>query len=291
MTRPLLVVTADDYGLTRGVCRAIVSAHRAGVVRATSVLAVGSAFDYGAGLLRDEPALAVGAHLAMVGEDPPLLTAREIPTLVDRRGRLPLSYRSVVMRAATRRIDPDDMRREFRAQLERIRRAGLHVSHVDTHQHVHLWPSIGGVVAELAAQSGGAAVRLPGSASRGPAGMGVRVLRRRLAARLERAGLRHPDGYAGLDEAGRLDRRGLQRALRRFAADDAASAEINAHPGEADPELTRFDWGYRWAAELDLLRDPGVAALIEASGFRLGSMDDLPMMPARPPARRRAAAT
>lgn len=275
MSGPLLVMTADDYGLTEGVCRGIVAAHRHGVVTATSVLAVGRAFDYGASLLRDAPTLAVGAHLALVGEDPPLLSAAEIPTLVGRDGRFPLSYRTVVRRAALRRIDPDDVRREFAAQLERIRSAGLAPEHIDTHQHLHLWPSIGQVVAQLAAESGISAVRRPWSASRGPTGVGVRVLGRRLGRRLEECGLASTALYAGLDEAGRLDLTDLAAALGRAVERGAHSLEINTHPGEEDPDMSRFEWGYRWGDELALMQSPQTAALIEARGFRLGAMQAL----------------
>ena len=160
MTR-LLVVTADDLGLTAGVNDAVRQAHVHGVVTATSLLAVGSAFDDAARVLRDHPALEVGAHLALVGEDPPLLSAREVPTLVDRTGRFPLSYRTVVARGVAGRVDPDDVRRELGAQLERVRGIGLPVTHVDTHQHTHLWPTVARVVTELALAAGVPAVRLP----------------------------------------------------------------------------------------------------------------------------------
>lgn len=279
MSAPLLVITADDFGLTQGVCRGIVEAHRRGVVSATSVLAVGRAFDYGAALLRDAPSLAVGAHLALVGEDPPLLSAREIPTLVDRRGRFPLSYRAVAARGALRRIDPDDVRREFAAQLDRIRAAGLRPQHLDTHQHVHLWPSVGRVVADLARESGIGAVRRPWSASHGPRGLGVRLLARRLSARLAQCGIATTALYAGLDEAGRLDGAGLDAALRRAADRGVPSLEVNTHPGEEDADVSRFDWRYRWADELALMQAPATARLIEARGFRLGAMSMLPAAP------------
>src|SRR4051812_5129885 len=81
----LLIVNADDYGLTPGVSRAIVDGHRDGIVTSTSVIALGPAFAATRPWLDEVPALGTGAHLAAVGEDPPLLSAREIPTLVDRR--------------------------------------------------------------------------------------------------------------------------------------------------------------------------------------------------------------
>ena len=106
----------------------------------TSVLALAPGFEPSAPALRDTDRIGVGAHLAAVGEDPPLLTAREVPSLVDRRGRLASSWRVFLPRMAARRIDPDDLRREFTAQVERITGAGLAPGHVDTHQHLHLWP-------------------------------------------------------------------------------------------------------------------------------------------------------
>ena len=275
MTR-LLIVTADDLGLTAGVNRAIRRAHLDGIVTSTSLLAVGRAFDDAAAMLRATPTLEVGAHLAIVGEDPPLLTAREVPSLVDRRGAFPLSYRTVVARGLAGRIDPDDLRRELSAQLDRVLEIGLPVTHVDTHQHTHLWPSVAAVVTELAVARDIAAVRLPRSHARGIVGLGVATLARRLERTLRRAARISTGDYAGLDEAGAHDAARFAASVRALAGRAAATAEINTHPSEADdPDLARFAWGYRWADELAGLLDPESRARVTAAGFRLGSFTEL----------------
>lgn len=280
----LLVVSADDFGLTDGVCRAVLRAHAHGVVTATSLLAVGRSFDLAARMLADHPGLDVGAHLAIVGEDPPLLSAREIPTLVDRRGAFPSSYRTVVRRGATGRLDPDDVRREFTAQLDRIRAAGVMVSHLDTHQHTHLWPSVARVVLELAVELGVdravPAVRTPRSGRRRPVGAAVNLLSSGLRRRVARAGVRTTTTYAGLDEAGAMDAAAFRSAVTGLAGSlpvTGGSVEINTHPGEAgDPDLGRFDWGgYRWSDELAMLCDPATRALVTSLGYTLGSFRDL----------------
>ncbi|GIG40683.1 ChbG/HpnK family deacetylase [Cellulomonas phragmiteti] len=269
MTR-LLVVTADDLGLTPGVNEAVRRAHVDGVVTATSLLAVGTAFDDAARVLREHPTLELGAHLALVGEDPPLLTAREVPTLVDRDGRFPLSYRTVVARGLAGRIDPDDVRRELGAQLERVRGVGVPVTHLDTHQHTHLWPVVGRVVTELALAAGVPAVRLPRSRALGVAGAGVGALGVGLRRRLARAGLTTTDDYAGLDEAGAMDEDRLLATLRAAAARGARTLEVNAHPGVPDdPATDRFAWGYRWVDELAALTSPRTRAQVDACGYRL----------------------
>jgi predicted glycoside hydrolase/deacetylase ChbG (UPF0249 family) len=272
----LLVVNADDLGLTPGICRAVGRAHSDGIVTSTSVLAVGTAFDQAATTVREAGDLALGAHLAIVGEDRPLLSAREVPTLVDREGRFPLSYRTVVARGAAGRIDADDVAREFRAQLERVQGIGVPVTHLDTHQHTHLWPAVAGVVVELAREAGIRVVRLPGSRRRGPLGAGVRLLAGRLRRRLDRAALVTTGDYAGLDEAGHLDDGRFAATLRQLTDSGAATAEVNTHPGEAgEPDLGRFDWGYRWAEESAMLTAPSTRALVDRLGWRLGTFADV----------------
>jgi predicted glycoside hydrolase/deacetylase ChbG (UPF0249 family) len=279
MTRHL-VVTADDLGLTDGTTRAVQQAHLHGLVSATSLLAVGRAFDSAARMLEQTPTLDLGAHLAIVGEDPPLLSAAEVPTLVDRRGRFPLSYRTVVRRGLVGALDPDDVRRELAAQLDRVRGIGLPVTHLDTHQHTHLWPSVARVVLELATEHRVPWVRLPRSARPGPTGLAVEVLSRRLARRAAVAGVRTTEAYAGLDEAGRLDGEAWVGVLGRLGRAQARTAEVNCHPGEAgDADLERFTWSYRWAAETAALTDPRTAAAVEAAGYHVVGFRDLAVAP------------
>lgn len=275
--RPLLIVNADDYGLTAGISRGILRAHREGVVTSTSVLAVAPAFDLTGPWLRDTGGLGVGVHLAAVGEDPPLLSAREIPTLVDRRGRLAASWRAFLPRAAAGRIDWSDLAREFAAQLEAVRALGVAVTHLDSHQHLHLWPGVRQVVIELARSAGVGALRVPRAhRPRHLVSVGVNRLARSLAWHARTAGLAVPADAAGLDESGALDAGRLAAALEGFRARRAPSAELGAHPGEAeDLERWRYRWGFRWAEELEALVAPESRRAIEACGFRLGTYADL----------------
>jgi predicted glycoside hydrolase/deacetylase ChbG (UPF0249 family) len=240
------------------------------------VLALAPGFERTVSWLLDAPALGTGAHLAAVGEDPPLLSAAEIPTLVDERGRLPSSWRVLLPKVAAGRIDPSDLRREFGAQIERIAAAGLTVDHLDTHQNVHLWPSIRDVVLDLGEAHGVRAIRVTRSTSSGVVGMTVR----RLATSLERLcaarGWVFAAASTGLDEAGGLDLAGMASALSRLAATGAPSAELATHPGlRDDPDLERYRWGYTWGEEYDALRSPAVQALVGELGFTLGTFGDL----------------
>ena len=275
MTRTL-IVNADDYGLTTAVSEGILRAHRQGVLTSTSVLALAPGFASSVGRLRDVADLGVGAHLAVVGEDPPLLSAREIPTLVNARGYLPASWRQLLPRVAARRVDLHDIEREWSAQLDAIAAAGISVDHLDSHQHVHMFPGVCDVALRLAVRRGIGAVRVARSASRGPVGRVASRLASRLAARATALGIAFPDDAAGLDEAGRLDESAVLDTLERLATGDGAVVELSGHPGEpTDDDRHRYAWDYRWADELEALCSPAVRAAVEHHGFRLGTYRDL----------------
>jgi len=277
----LLIVNADDYGLTEAVSEGILRGHRDGVITSTSVLVLAPAFERAAKRLAGADGLGVGVHLALVGEDPPLLSPREIPSLVDRNGRLPVSWKVFLARCTAGRIDSADVRRELNAQLDAVSAHDIVVTHLDSHQHLHLWPLVRQVVLDLAVERGIGALRVPRSATAMP-GLGVNRLAAELAHRATARGLAFPGHAAGVDEAGRMDVATIEGALTRLARTDAAAVELSAHPGEAeDPDRDRYRWGYRWGDELAALLDPRVRTAIERHGFSLGNYGDL-VRPAGP---------
>ena len=278
----LLIVNADDYGLTERVSAGILRAYRDGIVTSTSVLTLAPGFRASGPWLADHPGLGVGVHLAAVGEDPPLLSAREVPTLVDRRGRLAASWRHFLPRMAAGRVDPADLRREFAAQIEAVRAVGPTISHLDSHQHLHLWPAVGAVVLDLARAQAVPAVRVPRS-HRLPLAPGVNRLARGLLRRAAAAGVVTPADSSGVDEAGAWDSAGLRRALDGFVGRGATSAELGTHPGEPDdPDRGRYRWGYHWDEELALLTSTATREAVVTRGFVLGDYRALAATAATP---------
>ena len=272
----LLIVNADDYGLTPAVSRGILRAHRDGIVSSTSILVVAPAFASTASWLHDAPGLGVGIHFALVGEDPPLLSGKEIPTLIDSRGRLLLNWWRFGLRVLRGAIDPGDVERELDAQMERALGAGLRPDHVNSHQHLHLWPPIREVVLRLCRRHGIRAIRVPRSQGRRLAGFGTMRLASRLERRAAEEGMAVTEDATGLDQAGRMDATALIAALERFARRAVSSAEITVHPGEdPDPDRHRYPWGYSWSGELEALVSRAVAEAVPRCGFVLSTFGDL----------------
>ena len=264
-----------------------------GIVTSTSVLALAPGFAPSVRWLDDAPHLGRGAHLAAVGEDPPLLSAREVPTLVDRRGRMWSSWRVFLPRAAAGRIDPDDLRREFAAQIDAITSAGVAIDHLDTHQNIHLWPMVSDVVLGL------------GRAARRPNRPGHPVDRAR-AGRCHRAAAGHPPGGPtagpGLAVAGGLDRTRRGRAPRagrhggraRRGSPPRGPAPPSSPPipaGPTTPSAPATAGRTSGRTSTPLSRSSTVRTAVTELGFELGTFADLDrgarVKPPRSPAARR----
>src|SRR5205807_5265495 len=135
-----LSINADDFGLSFGVNRGILEAYAAGGITSTPRLANGPAFeDAVASLHRLSPAPpppGVGLHFNLTAGEPLAPPAR-IPSLCDRHTSGFVSLGRLVRRALTGRLDPSHVASECRAQLARIQGAGVTVTHIDSHRHVH----------------------------------------------------------------------------------------------------------------------------------------------------------
>ena len=157
--RPVrLVVNADDFGVSERVNSGIVHAHREGVVTATSLMAVGRAFEHAVRLARAVPDLDVGVHLTLVAERP---LRPEGSSLTGTDGRFPPGAGAFTLGWLTGRIRRADVEAEWSAQIERVLASGIRPSHLDSHQHVHVLPGLLDLARELAARYGIPFVRVP----------------------------------------------------------------------------------------------------------------------------------
>ncbi len=159
MTR--LIVNADDFGLTTGVNRAIVELHQAGVLTSATLMAKASATEQAVALSRANPNLGVGCHVVLVDGEP-VLPAHEVPSLVDARtGFFPPKLTTFLARLFTGRIRAAEMEAEAAAQIALLRGKGVHLTHIDSHKHTHMFPAVLRPVLRAARRAGVRAVRNP----------------------------------------------------------------------------------------------------------------------------------
>ncbi|MEO5924859.1 MAG: ChbG/HpnK family deacetylase [Bryobacteraceae bacterium] len=271
-----LVVTADDFGLSKGITDGILDAHRNGIVTRTSIMAAGTAFEYAAEQARLHPRLGLGLHLTLV-EETAVSAPEHIPSLVDSEGRLPSSYSTLVKGVMLRRIRLVDIETEVRAQIEKCTRAGLRLTHIDSHQHVHTLPSILRIVLRVAEEHGIRRIRLPLDS---PSRFGARGHSRFLAKsalcwiarygadKVRNQGLFSYDRMTGLFESGALNE---ERLLNILDLIKSGTTELVCHPGKEDSACREnyAHWGYQWEEELNALTSPLVREQVRVNGIQL----------------------
>ena len=283
-----LILNADDFGLTQGINRGIIRAHRHGILTSATLMATGSAFDHAVEQARENPTLGVGCHLVLTGGS--ALAAREqIPSLADKNGRLP-SLTVLVANVIAGRVPTIEIETELRAQIEKIRRAGIEPSHLDTHKHTHVHPTIMNALGRVAQQSGITRVRNPvedlrdswrsnrsdgtntvrnlaAAATVSVVASGFRVIANKYA-------LSSPDHFLGLAVTGQL---GPAALCRLIDALDEGQSEIMLHPGIYDDDLARTGSRLQRQRETEMegLLAPEVRRAVEERGVRLISYRDL----------------
>jgi chitin disaccharide deacetylase len=273
-----LIVNADDFGLTTGVNRGILRAFKDGIVTSASLLVTGSAFEDAVALARLNPELEVGLHLALV-EERAVLGGEALPTLVDETGRLPRTSGEFFRRAFLGRINWDEVEREIAAQIARFQKTGLRFSHLNSHQHLHMFPPVFQIVRRLTRGMDNVWIRNPGGPWRKSQGVRTRRWVQQLGLNLTCLSVRclhrsslpqMPDGMYGFEAGGRLTRPALEQILRKIPD---GLYELICHPGEDDADTrTRYcHWGYRWAEELEALTAPETRGVLEKQGIVLTS--------------------
>jgi hopanoid biosynthesis associated protein HpnK len=235
----------------------------------------GGAVDDAVARARRLPSLRVGLHLVLVRGRPVLLPA-QIPDLVGADG----SFSTRLARAGFRYFFVPSTRAqlaaEIRAQFERFRDTGLPLDHVNAHNHMHLHPTILGLVIAIGREFSLRAVRLPHEpfypSWRGARGgllrrlandVFLRALIRVQRHRLRKAGLAFNDYLFGMNDSGAMDR---ERMLGLLAHLPSGVSEICCHPATGPwPGMEPEARAYRFADELAALTDEAVRSVMAAN--------------------------
>ena len=131
------------------------------MLTSASLMARGAATDEAIEIARATPTLGVGCHVVLVDGEP-VLSPSEIPTFVNRStGCFHSSLTSFLMRLFTGRIRSAEIEAEAAAQIALLQARGLHLTHIDTHKHAHMFPAVLRPVLRAARAAGIRAVRNP----------------------------------------------------------------------------------------------------------------------------------
>lgn len=275
-----IILNADDFGDSASINAAVLLAHREGVLTSASLMITGEAAQEAVTLARETPTLAVGLHL-VVAAGQPALPAHRLPHVVNGKGRFADDPMWAGLQYAFSRAAQHELAHEIEAQFEQFAATGLPLSHVDGHLHMHLHPTVLGLLLPLAVAHGAQGVRLPRddlwlSLDYDRARVGHKVAWSAAFGLLSRLGLHRvgqqrlvaPDRVYGLMQTGRMDEAYVLRVLSRL---QESSAELYFHPSTCpEGEATGPNPG-----DLQALLSPAVRRVIEERGITPATYSDL----------------
>ncbi|MGD9212318.1 MAG: ChbG/HpnK family deacetylase [Desulfobacteraceae bacterium] len=261
MSRKHLIVNADDYGLCREISLGILRAYNEGVVTAVSVVSVGRYFKEGLNALSDSE-LDIGVHLTFVDQEKSL--TGPIKGLTNPFGIFHKDKKQVIPRIVLGAFDYKALETELYAQTERIAAAGLPITHIDAHQHLHLLPGITQMVLDIARHYKIPWVRIPQSRIWDIKGSGLNLLGRRLRWISTRMGLRQTDYCLGFDHSGHTHQKVLMELLNRV---EPGITELIMHPGLDASH--RYDWKFEWQNELAALTSNAIKHRMDVLDIQL----------------------
>jgi chitin disaccharide deacetylase len=215
-----LIITADDFGLDRSSNEAIVEALVRGWVTHASLLVNLGYADDAAILARGASVNdRIGVHLNFSEGEPLTPALRNCEAFCGQGRFLPVEEfpRYKTLTAEQRTL----VAAEIRAQIAAASSRGLAVSHLDSHNDVHIAPSIARIVTEIAGELRIPRVRISRNCGLRQ-GIVRRVHHRTYNAWLWRRGLRRVRYYGSVDDMIWLGRRG--------SLDKETTVEIMTHP-------------------------------------------------------------
>jgi chitin disaccharide deacetylase len=263
-----LLVNADDFGLHVDINRGISECVERGRVQSVSFSANGRAVDWKKLQEWSRHGVLVGLHVTLVGERW-ATDGRVIRSWKDLAAQLLLRGGAI----------KEDVNREMRRQFQLCAENGLDprkLSHVDSHQHVHVLSGVWGPCLDLAREYSIPRIRVPWCPSlkavkKNVGGVVLQMISRRRATELDA-----PLACLGLAHAGRNTAASFSYELSSAA--DAVNShpdglELVVHPGVNSPDLESQygDWQFDWTREHDALLSSQFAEAVAANGYVLAN--------------------
>jgi|WetSurSiteA1Bulk_404760.scaffolds.fasta_scaffold04423_3 chitin disaccharide deacetylase len=284
-----LIVNADDLGADEDRNAGIFEAINAGVITSVSILPNGPALKDALTRVRslDPNNISLGLHFNL-SEGQPLSPGLRLLTGPNGCFLGKKSSQRLFANSQESELD-EEIRRELDAQFSMFRSAGVHLDHLDGHQHVHILPGVAGIVADAAKAYGIRWIRIPEepanefqatflSANDGEEARFFSGHAAKARPLLHGAGFLTPDHFRGLNFKGRLPAGFWTEFLE--AIPDGVT-EFMVHPGHAAGDMaigpfSRFSTPDR-EKELAALTDGRFGLALLKSGFKLTPFPAVPV--------------
>ena len=257
-----LIVNADDFGISSKRNAGIIEAHRKGIVTSASLMAYAPAFREALKYAKACPTLDLGVHLNLSDGEPVVLGHK---TLVGPDGKF-WGKQEARRRAREGLLNLGEVERETDAQIDVLQQAGLKVTHLNGHQHIHIFGALPDPISRAASKRGILHFRCPADKIRPPLEISAEKMTRleeyRTAAHrateiYAAMKMRCTEHFVGIGLSGYLTIANLVTAIKQLPE---GLTELMTHPGYADTP-DGFS-GPEREVELQALTDPRIKLLL-----------------------------
>lgn len=279
-----LIVNADDFGLHTQINKGIIKGFQEGFITSTSLMCSAPAFAEAVELALANPGLGVGIHLTLVGGVAPAAAPDKVRSLLDEQGKFLPDYVAFASRFYRGGIKMSELETELCVQIERGLATGIKITHIDSHQHIHVLPIISDLVVKLCYKYNIRKIRNPheGYFFNGgfSAGIGRKVGRAGLSfcasmamRKAKAAGLSFPEHFFGMLAGGNLNTALVGKIIQSLPE---GVSEIMTHPGLDSNILgCQFTWHYHWEDELQAFLAEENKYLLEKNDVNLTNFGGL----------------
>lgn len=274
-----LIVSADDFGLTKSVNEGIVRSREEGIVTSLNLLPSGEAFEDAVKLAGSIGLDEAGAHLALT-QTRSVTAPSRISSLVDTDGNFYGGHAGFFLKFISGAINLDQVYTEWKAQLDKVRATGIRITNLSSHEHVHMLPPLLGILISLAREYDIPAIRYPHSdrsRSRGGAKtlckkFALLCFEGRMGRTLKSSGITAPEHFLGILDSGSITEEVLLGMISNL---EEGATELVCHPGFLGREvLEKYRFHKNSERELFALTSPRVKRLADEKEVKLVSYSE-----------------
>lgn len=135
-----LIINADDFGMSYEVNEGIKRCIDVGILNSVSLMVNMPYFDDAVNYLRSKPEISVGLHFNIT-EGKPIDQPKKRSTLLREDNNfyhwVYLTFKLLINNCSIKEI-----KQALETQYEKLEKTGLTITHIDSHHHIHLYPSI-----------------------------------------------------------------------------------------------------------------------------------------------------
>ncbi len=253
-----LIINADDFGLTEGINNGIIDGFKKGVIKDISLIADSNAYEHAVGLAKKNDIKNIGAHIVLSEETDPYRKYYRFP-----------------WRYFLGAVSDKDIYSNVKNQISKIKNSGFDITHVNSHQHIHIAPRILKIFVQLAKKFDIRFIRFPYEAKIFNFSDFKNILRvfslRSMCtlskSALIKSGIKYNDYFYGHFYSGRLNREKLSQVLSDIKE---GVTELCCHPGYLTDDIRlKYIWHHNCESELMALSDPRFLEEVKKNNIEL----------------------